>query len=125
MFEQPPTEAKEETLSIIKHIETDPNMTQRVLSHKLGFSLGKTNYLLKELIKKGLIKAKSFSSNPGKMRKINYILTEKGLEEKMRLTYHFLKRKEMEYNLIRQEWERLNGANNKIQNTAVKEESLS
>jgi len=106
MIEQFP---REETLSIIKEIETNPNTTQRSLSAKLGISLGKTNYLLKELIKKGFIKAKNFSHNPEKIRKINYILTERGLEERIRVMYHFLKRKELEYNLIRQEWERLNG----------------
>lgn len=106
MVEQAP---KEEVLFIIKEIEANPATTQRVLSDNLGISLGKTNYLLKELIEKGLIKAKNFSHNPGKLKKINYLLTEKGLKEKMRFTYHFLQRKETEYNNLRQEWERLNG----------------
>jgi EPS-associated MarR family transcriptional regulator len=105
MFEQPP---KEEILSIIKEIEADPASTQRVLSQKLGISLGKTNYLLKELIKKGLIKARSFSHNPGRLKKIHYILTKEGFEEKLRLTQHFLLKKEAEYNQLKQEWEKLN-----------------
>lgn len=104
MFEQPP---KEETLFIIKELEANPKATQRVLSDKLGISLGKTNYLLKALVKKGLIKVKNFSSNPGKMQKIQYILTKDGLEEKMQLMQHFLKKKEIEYNQIKQEWEEL------------------
>ena len=98
---------KEEILFIIKEIETDPAATQRTVSQKLGISLGKTNYLLRELIKKGLIKAKSFTNNPGKLKKINYLLTEKGLEEKLRLMQHFLKRKELEYIYLKEEWERL------------------
>ncbi|MDP2939753.1 MAG: winged helix-turn-helix transcriptional regulator [Candidatus Omnitrophota bacterium] len=49
MFEHP----SEETLSIIKEIEATPATTQRIISNKLGISLGKTNYLLKALIKKG------------------------------------------------------------------------
>ena len=100
---------KEEILSIIKEIETDPAITQRAVSRKLGISLGKINYLLRELIKKGFVKAKHFTYNPEKVKKIQYLLTERGLEEKMRLTYHFLQRKEAEYNNLRQEWERLNG----------------
>ncbi len=104
---------KEEILSIIKEIETDPSVTQRVISRKLGISLGKTNYLLRELIKKGLIKAKHFSDNPQKLKKIQYLLTEKGLEEKLRLTYHFLQRKEAEYNHLKAEWERLTVNNKK------------
>lgn len=98
---------KEENLYIIKEIETNPSATQRAISFKLGISLGKTNYLVKELIKKGLIKAKNFTNNPGKLKKINYLLTEKGIEEKMRLVQHFLKRKEEEYNTIKKEWEKI------------------
>lgn len=101
MLEQP---IKEEILFIIKEIENDSAVTQRALSAKLGISLGKINYLLKGLIKRGLIKAKNLSSNPGKLRKIYYILTKKGLEEKARLMYRSLKRKETEYNRIKKEW---------------------
>jgi len=104
MIEQPP---KEEILHIIKEIEFDPSTTQRTLSNKLGISLGKTNYILRELIKKGFVKVKNFSHNPKKIRTIHYILTKKGIEERINLTYHFLQRKENEYNLIKQEWERL------------------
>lgn len=103
MVEQSP---KEEILSIIKEIETNPAVTQRVVSKKVGISLGKTNYLLKELIKKDLVKSKSFLDNPGKLQKLSYILTKKGFEEKVRLTYHFLKKKESEYNILKEEWER-------------------
>jgi EPS-associated MarR family transcriptional regulator len=104
MNEQP---LKEENLLIIKEIETSPAVTQRDISKKLGISLGKTNYLLKELIKKGLIKAKSFSHNPYKLKKIHYILTKDGFEEKLRLTQHFLLKKEAEYNRLKQEWEEI------------------
>ena len=96
---------QEESLSIIKEVETNPATTQRAVSKKLGISLGKTNYLLKELTAKGLIKGKSFSNNPGKLRKIGYLLTPKGFEEKMRLTQHFLKKKEAEYKTLKEEWE--------------------
>ena len=97
-------QAQEEALSIIKEIETNPATTQRAVSKKLGISLGKTNYLLKELIQKGIVKGESFSTNPGKMRKLSYLLTPKGVEEKMRLTYHFLKVKEAEYKNLQEEW---------------------
>jgi len=106
MIEHTPGTQKEEVLLIIKEIEADPAHTQRTVSKKLGISLGKTNYLLKELIKKDIIKTKSFLSNPSKLKKISYILTSKGFEEKMQLTYHFLKKKEAEYNLLKEEWEK-------------------
>jgi len=100
MIEQP---QKEETLFIFKELEANPNVTQRDLASRLGISLGKTNYLLRELILRGFIKAKSFTGNPGKLRKIHYFLTEKGLEEKLRLFKHFLQIKEIEYNKLKQE----------------------
>lgn len=103
---------KEEVLSIIKEIETNPVATQRDVSRKVGISLGKTNYLLKELIKKDIIKTKHFLQNPEKIKKISYILTPKGFEEKTRLIYHFLKRKETEYNILKEEWEKSNNNKN-------------
>ncbi|MFH1508110.1 MAG: MarR family EPS-associated transcriptional regulator [Candidatus Omnitrophota bacterium] len=98
---------KEENLFIIKEIESNPASTQRTLSGKLGISLGKTNYLLKELIKKGLVEVQNFSNNPDKLKKINYILTTKGFEHKIQLMYYFLKIKEIEYNLLKKECEEL------------------
>ncbi len=98
---------KEELLHIIKHLESDPAMSQRILSGRLNVSLGKTNYLLKELIKKGFIKAQSFSHNSGKLQKVNYLLTKEGFEERLRLTSYFLKAKEDEYIQMKREWEKL------------------
>ena len=96
---------KEETLFIFNELEANPNATQRDLSSRLNISLGKTNYLLRELILRGFIKVKNFTDNPGKLRKIHYLLTEKGLEEKFRLIKHFLQIKEVEYNKLKQEME--------------------
>ena len=41
----------------------DKNISQRELATDLGFSLGKLNYLINELKKKGLIKIKRFKRN--------------------------------------------------------------
>ncbi|HAZ10336.1 MAG TPA: MarR family EPS-associated transcriptional regulator [Candidatus Omnitrophica bacterium] len=98
---------REEVLSIIRHLEDDPSTTQRALSNRLNISLGKTNYLLKELVKKGFVKAQSFSHNSGKLQKVNYLLTKEGFEERLRLTGYFLKTKEEEYNRMKKEWEQL------------------
>ena len=75
-------------------------------------SLGKTNYLLNALIKKGLLKIKNFSRKQGraKIKGVRYILTKKGFQEKIKLTYHFLKKKEAEYNQLLQAWQQLNGS---------------
>jgi len=98
---------KEDILNILRFLSSNNNLTQRDLSNRLDFSLGKTNYLLKSLAKKGLLKIKNFSERDQKMTKVKYYLTKKGLEEKLGLTLHFLKKKEAEYYLIKNEWEQL------------------
>ena len=113
MVEQAP---KQEILHIIKHVEDNPAVSQRTLSNRLNISLGKTNYLLKELVKKGFVKAHDFSHNTGRLRKVNYLLTKEGLEEKVRLTYYFLKTKEHEYNLMKKEWKGLTSTHKKRRN---------
>ncbi len=98
---------KEENLLIIKELEAQPSATQRHLSIKLGISLGKTNYLLKELIKKSIIKVRNLSDNPGKLGKIQYYLTKEGFEHKVQLMQHFLKEKEAGYYQLKNEWEQI------------------
>jgi len=97
----------EESFRLLSELHNSPNLTQRELSKNLNISLGKTNYLIQQLIKKGIIKMKNFSHNPGKLGKVKYILTGEGLEQKIKLTYHFLKRKEAEYKRLKDEWEKL------------------
>lgn len=96
---------QEEVLHLIKEIESNPESTQRTISQRLDISLGKTNYLLKELMKKGFIKARNFSTRANKLKKIQYILTPKGFQVKMHLMKHFLEKKETEYLSLKQEWE--------------------
>ena len=98
---------KEDILNILRLLSSNDNLTQRDLSTHLDFSLGKTNYLLKSLVKKGLLKIKSFSEHDQKMKKVKYYLTKKGWGEKLGLTLHFLKKKEEEYHSIKNEWEQL------------------
>ena len=97
---------KEESLQLIKEIEDNPTSNQRLLSQKLNISLGKTNYLLKELAKKGMVKIASFSKNPKKAKKLKYILTPKGLKQKIKLTYYFLQVKEKQYSRLKKEYEK-------------------
>ena len=96
---------KEETLDAIKEIEGNPSLNQRLLSEKLNISLGKANYMLKELAKKGMVKIVSFSKSSKKSKKLRYILTPKGIQEKMKLTYYFLQVKEAQYNRLKKEYE--------------------
>ena len=98
---------KEDILNILRILSSGDSHTQRVLSTHLGISLGKTNYLIKELVKKGLVKMKNFSKTNHKLNRISYILTPKGLKQKTELTLHFLKRKQDEYEVLKKEWKGL------------------
>ena len=51
---------------------------------------------------KGLLKLQNFQHNPRKMR-YAYLLTPQGIEEKTRMTWRFLRRKEMEYEALQRE----------------------
>lgn len=77
-------------------------MTQRELSASLGVSLGKINFLLKALVRKGLIKADNFKKSDNKTAYL-YLLTPYGIEEKARITYYFLKHKIQEYHQLEEE----------------------
>lgn len=97
---------KEEILSILQILSSSPQITQREISSRLGISVGKTNYLLKELIKKGLIKKVVRFKEPSlKLRRIRYLLTSKGFAEKAGLIYMFFKKKEAEYQEFKRIWE--------------------
>lgn len=88
--------------NILRKIQNNPNSTQRELAKELGFSLGKLNYCLKALQKKGLIKIENFKKNPNKMNYF-YILTPQGIAEKTKLTINFMKRKIKEYDELKKE----------------------
>ena len=64
--------------NVLRKIQSKPNATQRELAEELGFSLGKLNYCLRALQKKGLVKIENFKKNPNKLNYF-YILTPKGI----------------------------------------------
>ena len=76
---------------LLRKISKKPDISQRELSKQLGFSLGKLNYLLKELQKKGLIKIKNFKKNKKKLNYL-YVLTPQGISLKTKLAINFMKR---------------------------------
>ncbi|HEY5498882.1 MAG TPA: MarR family EPS-associated transcriptional regulator [Bacteroidales bacterium] len=96
----------EESLSVLREIEADPEMTQRALSLRLGLSLGKINFLVKALVEKGLIKVENFKNSKNKSAYL-YSLTPSGFEEKTKATYLFLKRKIEEYERLEVEIKQL------------------
>ena len=95
-------------LELLKLLHAKPQMSQRDLAKAMGVSLGKANYCLKALTKKGLVKLGNFRRNPDK-RKYAYLLTAEGLEEKARITMAFLKSKIAEYDALEKEIKQLRG----------------
>lgn len=95
-------EDKQEYLDILRNIKKKPEISQRNLSKNLGMSLGKLNYCIKALKKKGLIKIQNFKNNENK---INYIykLTPKGITQKTKLTISFMKSRIKEYDELKKE----------------------
>ena len=94
-------EKKQSTnFQILRKINKEENLTQRKLAQDLGFSLGKLNFILKELKKKGLVKISSLKKDP---KKIRYILTSRGLTLRTKLTIDFMKRKMIEYDELKSE----------------------
>lgn len=89
------------TLKALRLLSTQPELSQRELSKKLGLSLGKTHYILRALLDKGLLKAQNFRRNNNKLA-YAYLLTPQGIAEKLSLTRAFLVRKEAEFEELRQ-----------------------
>lgn len=91
---------------ILKALEADPQASQRRIADELGISLGRVNYCLQALIRKGLVKANNFRNSDNK-RAYLYLLTPRGIEEKARVTARFLRVKLDEYELLKREIEEL------------------
>jgi EPS-associated MarR family transcriptional regulator len=98
-------EAKKETdLYILRKIESVED--QKSLAEELGFSVGKVNYIVKALIEKGFVKVEKFAKSDNK-RGYKYLLTRKGIAEKIRLTKIYVEIKQQEYEELKKELEQL------------------
>lgn len=89
-------------LALMQLLSDQPTSSQRELSRRLGWSLGKTHYLVHALLEKGLVKAQNFRQSDNKVA-YAYLLTAKGAKTKLRLTRSFLIHKEREFELLQQE----------------------
>tara|TARA_B100001063_G_C16298090_1_gene327001 strand:+ start:138 stop:449 length:312 start_codon:yes stop_codon:yes gene_type:complete len=90
----------ENQLDLIYLIEKDGKASQRQISQKSGFSIGKVNYCLKALIDIGFIKIHNFNNSNNKLR-YAYILTPKGIQEKKAITKQFIIKKKQEYDKLK------------------------
>ena len=94
--------SEKDNLDVMRKIGQGRNKSQRKMAKELGISLGKLNYCLNALKKKGLIKFNNFTKNPNKS-KYFYILTPRGIKEKTKLTVTFMKRMMKEYDELKKD----------------------
>ena len=105
----------EDHFEVLRKINNENNSSQRKLAEELGFSLGKLNYCLKELKKKGLIKIKNFQKQNNKIKYLNYVITPKGIAERTKLTINFMARKMKEYDELKKELKKINNLCGQLQ----------
>ena len=89
--------------NVLRKIDSN-KVTQRELSSKLGFSLGKLNYCLKYLKQHGLIKIGRFKKSKKKLSYM-YVLTPRGMKARTKLTLDYMKLKMKEYDELKKELE--------------------
>jgi len=114
---------KDTHLDLLRKLESNPEYTQRELSREMGISLGKVNYCMQKLTKKGWVKLTNFSSSRNKLGYI-YLLTPKGVEQKAKLTTSFLKTKIKEFEILKDEINQLKLDEKKISAESVNESIL-
>lgn len=95
----------EDIYKVLRLLSSHEDLSQRDISDHINISLGKTNYMLRALAKKGLVKIKNFISKDNKLSKVKYMLTQKGIDHQAHLTYYYLKLKEKEYLELKKEAE--------------------
>ena len=94
----------------LRELSSEKEISQRDLSKRIGLSLGSMNFILKELIKKGYVKAQRFKNSNNKAAYI-YVLTPQGINERIQQTQHFLQVKKGEYEKLQREIEELQREN--------------
>ncbi len=92
----------EQDLRILEQIEQNPDITQADLAARLGVAVGSVNWYLKRLINKGYIKVRQMQR-----RRLRYLITPKGIAEKVRLTYEYMHFSLRVYRELRAEAQRL------------------
>lgn len=93
-------------LHVMRELSREETLSQRDLAGRLGLSLGRVNYVVNSLIRKGLLKARRFKNSRNKLA-YRYVLTPEGLREKVAVTRRFLQVKVREYERLQREIEDL------------------
>ncbi len=109
----------ESQFKTLRELAMDGTLSQRDLSRRMGLSLGRVNYIVNALLRKGYIKANRFKNSKNKMAYM-YILTPKGIGVRVTHTYTFLQRKIDEFEKLKREIEILKKENVEIGNIGKK-----
>lgn len=91
---------------VMRLLESNPKLSQRELARKLGISLGRVNFCLQALVRRGWVKVANFKNSHNKAAYM-YLLTPRGMKAKARLTMRFLLIKMSEYEKLRVEIEQI------------------
>jgi EPS-associated MarR family transcriptional regulator len=91
---------------LMRLLEGNPELSQRDVARALGISIGKVNYCLRALVRRGWVKAANFTNSRNKAAYM-YLLTPRGLEAKASLTVRFLQTKIREYEALKAEIEEI------------------
>ena len=87
---------------LLKFLQQHPDWSQRQIAQGMGISLGKVNYCLRALTERGFVKVGRFTKSQNKSD-YRYLLTRKGVAEKIETTARFLTHKQEEFEVIKQE----------------------
>ena len=74
-------------MTLLEHIENDPDISQATLAQQLGVAVGTVNWHLKRLVAKGYVKVKR-----AQRKKLRYIITPEGIALRARLTIEYVER---------------------------------
>ncbi len=89
-------EPSKDDLTILEHIEKEPDTTQASLAERLGVAVGTINWHLKRLIEKGYVKVKR-----AERKKLRYIITSEGISLRAKLLVDFIQSSMEMYRLVR------------------------
>ena len=74
-------------LTLLEHVESDPDVNQSTLADQLGVAVGTVNWHLKRLVAKGYVKVQR-----AERKKLRYIITPEGIALRARLTVDYVER---------------------------------
>jgi predicted transcriptional regulator len=74
-------------LTLLEHVERDPDVNQATLAGQLGVAVGTVNWHLKRLVAKGYVKVQR-----AERKKLRYIITSEGIALRARLTIDYIER---------------------------------